>query len=160
VKDRASEYAEKQSLGVPGCREVNRMSKALCPSSPAKDGALLIGVVVGDTLAYLQPAMPVTDEDLSQAGDHLEERFRFSLPCLCEACHNFSEGRCGLIQEFLAQQASETPLSSGRTPEGFGRLPNCPIRSKCQWFRQSGVRACDICPSVRHPVLYTLGGDN
>lgn len=128
------------------------MSKALCPSSPAKEGALLIGVVVGDTLAFLQPAPIVTDEALSQAGGRLEERFRFSLPCLCDTCHNFSEGRCELIHRLLSQQTTDTTLSLERTSEDLEHLPNCPIRSRCQWFGTAGVRACSVCPAVRYPA--------
>lgn len=130
---------------------MNEASKPLCPSSPAKDGALLIAVVVGNTVSFLQPAMAVSREDLSGAGECLEDRFRFSLPCLHDACHNFKEGRCDLIQKFLRRQATENCVPSGPIEEDLAHLPNCPIRSRCQWFRTAGVRACGICPSTRRP---------
>ena len=127
------------------------MSEVLCPSSPAKDGALLIGVVVGDTVAFVQPAVPITDESLQDAGEHLEQRFRFSLPCLHKLCDNFAEGKCGLIGRFLARQPTHSQPSAEGTAEGSQRFPNCAIRSRCQWFRTAGPRACGVCPYIRHP---------
>jgi hypothetical protein len=128
------------------------MSQVLCPSSRAKEGALLFGVFVGDTVAYLQPAVVVSEEDLKEAGDHLEERFRFSLPCLHSECHNFTEGRCGLIQRLL-RETQETKNASASEPdsEGIQHLPNCDIRPRCQWFKTAGERACGVCPLVHHP---------
>jgi len=126
------------------------MSKGLCPSSRAREGALLIGVVVGDKVTFIQPAPTVTDEDLRQAGGGLEARFKFSFPCLHGACHNYGEGRCDLIHKLVTQQAQAHPLPDGSS-EGLWHAEDCPIRSECQWFRDAGIRACGICPSVLHP---------
>ena len=115
----------------------------LCPSSRAKEGALLIGVVVGDGLAYLRPAVPLTAEDLQGAAPDVQERFRFSLPCLREKCRNFGEESCTLIQRFIERPETGDLVQCAR-------LPVCDIRSRCEWFHTVGSRACRVCPSVRY----------
>jgi hypothetical protein len=115
--------------------------RTLCPSAPAKPGALLIGIIIGDRTAFLQPTVAVTADDLSDAGDDVEKRFRFSAPCLRGGCGNFGEDHCNLIRRLV------------RVTEDGGALPECSIRSRCEWFSTAGAPACDVCPHVRRPGI-------
>ena len=127
------------------------MKAGLCPSSPAKEGALLIGVIVGGRTAFLQPAVAVTDDDLSQAGERVEERFRFALPCLRSGCHNFGDGRCDLVRRFMTDRSAEAAPSAEHLSGAVDDAPDCPIRSRCEWFTTVGIQACGVCPSVHRP---------
>jgi len=131
-----------------------RMNDTLCPSSPPKEGALVIGAIIGDETAYIRPAIPVTENDLAQAGGELEQRFRFSLPCLHDRCKNFAEGSCSLIKSFIAEATNDTSPLHGKTQSGIRHLPKCAIRAKCQWIRTASAAACQVCPVTRPPNFY------
>lgn len=113
----------------------------LCPSAPATEGALILGVVRADgTIGYIKDRMAATSEFLESARAHgrPEQRFRFSSPCQECACQQWADGACS-VPEKLAE------LVPSDTSEG---LPRCSIRRHCRWYHQSGAAACRICPLV------------
>lgn len=116
----------------------------LCPSAPAAEGAILLGVVGPDgAVGYLQPSLTVDSDFLERAarGRPAEERFRFSSPCIEGRCGYWTGTSCGVIEQVLARQdAQELPVAAA--------LPHCSIRRSCRWFAQSGPRACSACPYV------------
>jgi hypothetical protein len=67
-----------------------------------------------------------------------ESRFRFSGPCVEEACPQWTGCGCGVVDMLVAE---ETPASD----EG---LPPCGIRRTCRWFFERGASACAVCPAV------------
>lgn len=116
----------------------------LCPSAPAAEGAILLGVVGPDgAVGYVQPPLTIDSDFLARAasGRPAEERFRFSAPCIEASCGYWTENSCGVIEQVLARQdALELPTAE--------TLPHCSIRRSCRWFAQSGPRACSACPYV------------
>jgi hypothetical protein len=125
----------------------------LCPSAPAQEGAILLGVVQADgSIAYLKDRIEVSPEflKLARVGRSPEQRFRFSSPCQESACGQWADGRCSL-PERLAEVISE--------PESNG-LPRCSIRAQCKWFDQAGAAACQICPLVVTRTQLQTRADN
>lgn len=119
-----------------------------CPSAFPKAGALVIGVVVGPTIAYLSPPPRVSKEALSTAGPDLEQRFRFSLPCSKRNCSNFTDDHCGLIEDLIEERRARVAPSP--TLARRRALPSCAIRPVCQWYRSAGAVACTVCPTIRY----------
>lgn len=116
------------------------MARTACPSSDARPGATLVGVVLpGGDLAYLTSVVQVDAEFLriARAGRPPETRFRFSQPCVEGACRQWTGQGCGLIDKVLV---SHPPAAE--VPEV------CPIRPTCRWHLQHGSRACQTCPGV------------
>lgn len=119
----------------------------LCPSSPCKEGAILLGIVLADgSVAYASNHI-VVDADFVQnatrQGSHPPEtRFRFSSPCVQGACRQWTGSRCGVIDE-----VTTTTREVGYDPDQTS-LPDCSIRPDCRWFRQSGAEACAVCNIV------------
>ncbi len=115
-----------------------------CPSAPATDGALLIGVVAADG-RVVNVGTPLTIDaafiEAAEAYGPPEQRFRFSSPCLKGGCRHWN-GQCGLIGE-LYNSASE----AGEELAVLA-LPRCAIRAQCRWWRQRGRDACAVCPLV------------
>jgi DNA-binding transcriptional regulator YdaS (Cro superfamily) len=113
----------------------------LCPSAPAQEGAILLGVVQADGLiAYLKDRIEVTQEflEIARAGRLPEQRFRFSSRCQESSCAQWANGRCSLparLAEFIHESTKD-------------RLPRCSIRSQCKWFEQAAAAACRVCPFV------------
>ena len=63
--------------------------RMMCPSAPAEEGALLLGMIRQDGfVAYLKDKIEVTQEfvALTRTGRSPEQRFRFSSPCQESAC--------------------------------------------------------------------------
>jgi hypothetical protein len=113
----------------------------LCPSAPAREGAIILGVVQADgSIAYLKDRLKVTREflEIAQGGRRPEERFRFSSPCQEQACQQWVNGCCRLPTR-LAEVMPEPQTQV---------LPRCSIRAQCRWFYQSGIAACRLCPIV------------
>lgn len=111
-----------------------------CPSSDARPGAVLVGVVLpGRDLAYMTTRIPVDAEFLriAREGRPPERRFRFSAPCAGGACHQWDGQGCGLIDRVLQTHA---PAAQGPAA--------CPIRDDCRWHVQHGDAACRVCPGV------------
>lgn len=117
----------------------------LCPSAqPDWEGAQVFAVVGGTPdkpeTAYLDQALPVTDELLAMAGPVAPaEVFRFAGPCANSACAHFNEDdqSCRLAEKTVRW-----------APVVFEKLPKCAIRNDCRWWKQEGVAACRRCPQV------------
>jgi len=114
----------------------------LCPSAPASEGAIVLGVVRADgSVGYLRDRLTATASFVSRTRSERapEERFRFSSPCRERACLQWADGGCSLpdrLSELVSDQ------------EGADALPRCSIRRQCRWFHQQGAAACRICPLV------------
>jgi len=118
--------------------------KTLCPSAPAKSGALLLGLVnEAGEVSMLHQKMPVDDEflDIAREGRPLNERFRFASPCATKGCANWSGHHCMVLD--IARQFTDLQPVASET------LPACAIRPECRWFAQDGAAACGICPKIR-----------
>ena len=127
-----------------------------CPSAPATDGALLIGVLTADgRVANLGTPLAVDAAFIETAKEHgaPEQRFRFSSPCQKERCVHWKQHECGLIGE-LYTAASEAGEDLA-TPT----LPRCAIRAQCRWWRQRGREAYAVCPLVVTDTKSAVGPD-
>lgn len=116
----------------------------LCPSAPAAEGAILLGVVGPDgELGYVQPLIEIDAEflDLARERGRPEERFRFSSPCVEAQCGYWTGSACGVIEQVLSAR-DEGHISPAED------LPHCMIRRSCRWYAQSGSEACLVCPFV------------
>jgi hypothetical protein len=116
----------------------------LCPSGRCAVGSRLIGIVGADgRLGYVTPPLDVDANfvELSKRGRDPESRFRFTEPCLGQACEHWVDHECGLIGRMCASVANVSD------PEDSD-LPRCGIRSQCRWFSQRGRQACAVCPLV------------
>jgi hypothetical protein len=114
----------------------------LCPSAHCEDGAILLGIVIADGRVAFASDRIVVDEEfvrIAHQGRSPEMRFRFSAPCVKAACRQWTGERCGVIDAILDHL---TPGEPGDP------LPACSIRSQCRWYKQSGPRACCVCPLV------------
>jgi hypothetical protein len=122
---------------------VSTSTRLLCPSAPAREKAILLGVIRLDgTVAFLKDRLLVTPEFLATATRHgaPETRYRFSSPCIGSACQQWAHGGCSLPTSL----ASLLSLPLSPTDE----LPACSIRSQCRWFAQHADAACRTCPLV------------
>jgi hypothetical protein len=119
----------------------------MCPSAPAEPGSALFGVVAAKgQVAYLTPKVPVTNELLTilgQSGVPIENRLRFSGPCMEHHCVQWKgaagSGRCGLVDHAIETLHIESDAEN---------LPQCDIRQSCRWFAQHKRKACAACPEV------------
>jgi hypothetical protein len=114
----------------------------LCPSAPAQEGAIVLGVVGADgSIAYIRDRLVATRQfvDIASAGREPEQRFRFASPCQRCACQQWVDGNCS-----VPGRAGELVPPS----DPADGLPRCAIRPQCRWYRQSGAAACRICPWV------------
>lgn len=113
-----------------------------CPSSVCAEGATLLGVILpGGRVAFAQNEVAVTREfvDIARTVGPPERRFRFSSPCVQQACKQWANDRCSVIDLVI----EEAP-SAGQAED----LPSCSIRASCRWFAQAGRDACAVCPLV------------
>jgi len=114
----------------------------LCPSGLCEEGSILIGIVQrSGRIGFIKEKIIVDEEfvRIAHKGRSPEKRFRFAEQCREGACAQWSDGRCGVIDEVI------TMLAPTRVPD---ELPPCSIRPECRWFRQRGGRACAVCPEV------------
>ncbi len=114
-----------------------------CPSSVAKPGATLLGMVNDNgILGYIETAVEIDESFIEQAGEGaaLERSFRFSSKCATTSCRQWQEGKCGVIEKVMNMNP-DWHLSNPQ-------LPSCSIRSTCRWFSQEGARACSYCPYI------------
>lgn len=121
---------------------MTRPPAALCPSSRCEPGAILLGIVLPTGwIAYGDDLVVIDAEFARRAheGRSPEKRFRFASPCVQQQCHQWSAGRCTVIDEL----ARDPPPSMDRAA-----LPSCSIRAGCRWYLQIGPAACAVCPLV------------
>ena len=123
-----------------------------CPSAPAEPGATLFGIVTAPgKVAYMNPGVPATQaliDGFAREGIPIENRLRFSGPCMQHRCVQWAgeaaTGRCGLVDRAL------TALAITQGPD---TLPHCAIRATCRWYAQHKRHACAACPEViRRPA--------
>jgi len=118
---------------------------ATCPSTTCEPGVVLLGVVGPDgRLRYVSPALAVDAlfVAIANEGRPPEKRFRFAGECVEDACEQWSDGRCRVIDGVLANRSSAEMLPTDH------HLPHCAIRRTCRWFEQTGPQACQACPFV------------
>jgi hypothetical protein len=114
----------------------------LCPSATCETGNLLLGIVTQEGRVSILPEPVVINEafvSIARQGRTPERRFRFSAPCVGRGCTQWRNGRCSVGDEVVTELGTSTEE---------GNLPACGIRHACRWFRQSGARACFVCPEV------------
>ncbi|MDD5366640.1 MAG: hypothetical protein PHR30_14980 [Gallionellaceae bacterium] len=115
-----------------------------CPNAPPEVGAALFGIVQGDgKVAYLSPNIPVSDGllvALENKNIPIENRLRFSGPCMAERCIQWQTDRCSLADKVVADL--------GDSGTEHSKLPHCGIRATCRWFAQHKQVACGGCPTV------------
>jgi hypothetical protein len=116
-----------------------------CPSAPAVDGALLIGVVAADgRVVNIGTPLTIDAAFIETAVVHgaPEQRFRFSSPCVKGQCCHWNGNECGLIGGLLTSASEAGEKLESPT------LPRCAIRARCRWWRQQGRGACAVCRLV------------
>ncbi len=117
----------------------------LCPSARpdipgARVFAIMAGTVAEPEAAYLDEALPVTDEVLAMSGPVTPtEVFRFAAPCGTSSCQHF-DGQASSCK--LAAKTVNLAHTVVQT------LPRCAIRRDCRWWQQEGMVACQRCPQV------------
>ncbi len=110
-----------------------------CPSGRCTEGALLLGIVQDDRVAFVHPALIVDADFVERVDTSALRRFRFAEPCVERDCAQWTGHSCGVIDEVLE---SSPPVPVGAP------LPPCSIRKTCRWFGQSGRSACAPCRLV------------
>jgi hypothetical protein len=118
-----------------------------CPSAPPEPGSALFGIVAAKgQVAYITPRVPFTSELLTilgQTGAPIENRLRFSGPCMEHRCVQWKgvagSGRCGLVDHAIETLHIECDAET---------LPKCDIRQSCRWYAQRKAKACAACPEV------------
>jgi hypothetical protein len=119
-----------------------------CPSAPATEGALLIGIVDADGhVVNLGTPLPIDETFIETARSNgaPEERFRFSSPCQTDRCCHWKGHECGLIGELYESACNKSLVAEDDSTHG---LPRCGIRAECRWWSQRGRDACAVCPLV------------
>jgi hypothetical protein len=120
----------------------NDAPSVLCPSARLKEGAILVGIVNAEGQVTFLPDRLVVNRgfiDNAQQGRSPEKRFRFADTCVKSACRQWSEDRCGVVEQVLGV------VSSDQLSED---LPDCSIRSQCRWYLQRKADACWSCSFV------------
>ena len=119
----------------------------LCPSAPARPGALLLGVIgPSGNVAYL-PSGPVVDASMLErlaADGPVTQHYRLASPCLTNGCIYWAQGRCHVPDTVR----HDRDLAGLPPPAADQTLPACAIRPACRWWLQDGAEACKLCPLV------------
>ena len=121
---------------------MNKSKNVICPSSTCKAGSDLLGIVKGDGhVSILDEPILITEEfvKIANLGRKPEKRFRFANNCENTKCKQWNKNRCQVIDNVI------DILKPRKIKDD---LPNCPIRQNCRWYKQSGERACVVCPEV------------
>ena len=125
-----------------GSSGVTMKKPTLCPSGRCKEGAILFGVIQRNgQVAFLGDEIKIDQTFVERAneGRAPEKRFRFGNNCARNACGHWTEDRCSVIDQVLLANEARVDSSSPAV---------CPLRLHCRWFKQTGLRACSICPLV------------
>lgn len=118
------------------------LEQAICPSVSGDTPDCSIIGFIGHTghVAPIPTPVPVTPAIRSTLGAQPERQFRFAAPCITAACMQWKGNRCGLIGEMQGNLNNEPARP----------IVRCGIRANCVWFRDSGLEACQVCPSVTY----------
>lgn len=111
----------------------------MCPSAqPDMEDGLVLGVIEGQRLAWLEKPQPVTSQLLALTRE-VDPRniFRFAAPCEERRCVHFDGQDCRLATRIVRI-----------LPRAVEVLPPCSIRPDCRWYQQEGKAACLRCPEV------------
>jgi hypothetical protein len=118
-------------------------ASTMCPSARCQAGSVLLGIVQKEGhVSFLGKEKLIVDEQfvqIAKSGRPPEKRFRFANNCLKSGCKQWTGSRCSVIDTVF----KFVPMRSE-----FSELPNCSIREQCRWYKQSGSRACAVCPEV------------
>lgn len=130
-------------MSIPDNTPNESNEQLLCPSYVCKPGAQLYGIVnKNGFIDYLKATMEINETFVQEAskGREPEKRFRFAGNCAKSGCKQWDqEGKqCGLIDQVIE-------LFDHSIPD---QLQDCPIRSRCRWFRQRKGLACAQCSEV------------
>lgn len=121
---------------------MNGKKAIMCPSARCSEGAFLLGVVQATgEVGILNEPVRIDAEFVriaSTSGRPPEKRFRFADKCLGKQCGQWSEHRCGVVENLSPLPSQD--LASRPTP--------CFLASECRWLRQRPDVACLICPEV------------
>lgn len=90
-------------------------------------------------VAPIPTLIPLTPDLRATLGDQPERVFRLAAPCAAASCAQWDGTGCGLIGSLRAS------LKDAANP-----VVRCGIRAGCVWFRDAGMDACRICPSVTY----------
>src|SRR6476619_5849589 len=80
-------------------KEGGLRKRVLCPSAPAHEKAILLGVIQSDgSVAFIKDRIEVTRDflDIARKGREPETRFRFSAACIGSACRQWVNSGCSL----------------------------------------------------------------
>ncbi len=114
----------------------------MCPSAAPRAGAKLLGLFNDrGELSFISPAMAIDEDFIQKAAQKgaLQDRFRFSSPCVGSGCFNWDGHRC-MVPDKVRKYAT-----IDYAPED---IPHCAIRTTCRWHLQEGDTACKLCPIV------------
>lgn len=111
-----------------------------CPSgvSDAPESVVLgVRADADGRVSYLADPVPAA-QVLGQIPDGIEPTrvLRFASHCTAN-CLNRRGTECSLVERVVAV-----------APPTTGAVPRCHLRSRCQWWGQKGVAACQQCPAV------------
>jgi hypothetical protein len=137
--------------------ENGRTSLGACPSAPLANASSVLGAITANgTVAYISPSIPLSKsliDALRVAGVHIENRIRFTGPCMGSQCVQWSGRGCGLVDAIVSQPIVD---SAARAV-----LPHCGIRATCRWYAQHKSAACEQCSMVLHePLLDEVRGSD
>lgn len=113
-----------------------------CPSASGDTpDSVVIGFIgPAGRVAPIPTPIPFTPEMSDKVGGQPERVFRLAAPCIAGACAQWNGTHCGLIgamRNALAQVPDSPPV-------------RCGIRASCVWFRDDGLDACRVCPSITY----------
>ncbi len=126
-----------------------------CPSAPALVGSGLLGIVDQQGLVrHVKTPMVISQSfiDAATKGPSLEQRFRFTAPCVKGACKQWTGSACGVIDHVMVEMARHAASGYDRMAAA---LPACTIRARCRWYAERGGDACHVCI---HVVTDQVGG--
>jgi hypothetical protein len=113
----------------------------MCPSARCSRGAIFLGIVRADgKVDFAEERIEINQEFVKVAnqGRSPERRFRFSNHCVQQACKQWKDNHCSVLDDIV----------NSPTPTNEIYLPKCSIRSQCRWFSQYAENACAVCPWI------------
>ena len=113
-----------------------------CPSTTGgTPGSAIIGFIgPSGRVAPIPTPIPLSPALRATLGGQPERVFRLAAPCAAAACAQWDGRGCGLIGSLRTALADVPPSPTVQ----------CGIRASCVWFREAGLEACQVCPSVTY----------